>query len=62
MPYSNDRHVATGAGDCRITLLDLDTKETLNVLSVTKGRVKRLEVVKTEPHMLFSASEDGIVS
>lgn len=61
MPHSNDRLVATGAADGKITLVDIECMETLNIITAPKGRVKRLAVTPCEPHMLYSASEDGLI-
>lgn len=61
MPQSQNRIVATGAADCKITLVDLEAENTLHVFSNHKSRVKRLAVAEDEPHLLFSASEDGTV-
>jgi len=61
MPMSQDRHIATSAGDGKITILDAETKDTLHVFSSHKSRVKRLAVSEDLPYMLFSAGEDGYI-
>ena len=61
MPQSGYRLVATGAADSKITLVDLEAKNTLHVFTNHKNRVKRLAVAEDEPHLLFSACEDGTV-
>ena len=53
--------MATGAADSKITLVDLEAKNTLHVFTNHKNRVKRLAVAEDEPHLLFSACEDGTV-
>jgi len=61
MPRSLNRVLATGAADTKITVLDIESTNTLHVFTNHKGRVKRLAVAEDEPHLLFSAGEDGTV-
>ena len=61
MPESRERLVATCAADSKITLLDVEDNNTLHIFSNHRSRVKRLATAEDEPHLLFSASEDGTV-
>lgn len=61
MPQNDNRLLATGAADSKVTLVDLEAESTLHVFTNHKSRVKKLAVAEDEPHLLFSASEDGTV-
>jgi len=61
MPHTNDSILASGAGDCQVRVHDADKGETLHVFTPHCSRVKRLEVAHSEPHLLWSAGEDGLV-
>ncbi|XP_067945862.1 WD and tetratricopeptide repeats protein 1-like isoform X2 [Watersipora subatra] len=61
MPRSGNRLVAVSSGDSKISLVDVEARRTLHTFTNHRNRVKRLAVAEDEPHLLFSASEDGTV-
>lgn len=61
MPQSDDNVIVTGAADCKIRVHDVKQHEILHVFSCHAGRVKRLATVPDQPHLFWSASEDGTI-
>ena len=61
MPGSDDNLVASGAGDCRLALTDLETGHGLRNVLGHQGRVKRLTVSSDCPGLVWSGGEDGAV-
>lgn len=59
LPESDDHLLATGAADAKVTVVDVEQKETVNVFSCHIGRVKRLAVAPGLPAVFWSAGEDG---
>ena len=53
--------LASGAGDCRICLLDINSSKVLRTVVGHTGRVKRLAVAGDNPGLIWSGSEDGTV-
>ena len=53
--------IASGAGDCRICLLDINSSKVLRTVEGHTGRVKRLAVAGDNPGLIWSGSEDGTV-
>ena len=45
----------------QVRVHDADKGETLHVFTPHCSRVKRLEVAHSDPHLLWSAGEDGLV-
>ena len=61
VPDTNNCQLLSCADDRQVRYHDLVAKKTLNVWSCSRARVKRLATVNTEPYLVWSASEDGIV-
>ena len=65
MPESNDNLIVTGAGDYQVQLHDLtrhkDDCGSVRIYQGHFGRVKRIEVARDEPNVLWSGGEDGLV-
>ncbi len=61
LPESNDTLVASGAADSRVELHDLVSGDSLHVYTSHFSRVKRIEVARDAPHLIWSAAEDGLV-
>ncbi|VDO94965.1 unnamed protein product [Soboliphyme baturini] len=62
LPETNDHVVVSGAGDGKIFAHHLQsTNDTKRVFACHFGRVKRLATCPAEPHLIWSASEDGLV-
>lgn len=61
LPQSDDNVIVTGAADCKIRVHDVKQHEILHVFSCHAGRVKRLATVPDQPHLFWSASEDGTI-
>ena len=53
--------LASGAGDCRICLLDINSSKVVRTVMGHTGRVKRLAVAGDNPGLIWSGSEDGTV-
>jgi len=53
--------LATGAGDCRVCLLNIATGSVLRAVVGHSGRVKRLAVAGDSPGVILSGAEDGTV-
>ena len=60
-PQSGDGIVISGAADRLVMVNDVEKAETIRVFNSHFGRVKRLEVIESEPQVVFSAAEDGLV-
>eukprot|EP00090_Calanus_glacialis_P039156 TRINITY_DN6817_c0_g1_i1.p1 TRINITY_DN6817_c0_g1~~TRINITY_DN6817_c0_g1_i1.p1 ORF type:complete len:702 (-),score=218.04 TRINITY_DN6817_c0_g1_i1:138-2243(-) len=61
MPGADDQLVGTGAGDCRVCILNVETGATVKSVSGHQGRVKRLTTAPDSPGVVWSGGEDGIV-
>jgi WD and tetratricopeptide repeat-containing protein 1 len=61
VPFTNDAVLVSGAGDNQVRVHDAVRGETTHVFTPHGGRVKRLEVAQDEPHLIWSAGEDGLV-
>jgi len=61
LPQSNDRILATGAGDYRVCVQDIEAGATLHNITAHMGRVKRLAVAPEATGVVWSAAEDGTV-
>lgn len=62
MPDFSDSSIATGASDGSVKLIDISTNEKLlDCKTCHQDRVKRLAVHPNQPHVIWSASEDGCI-
>ena len=61
LPGSDDNLLATGAGDCRVCVLDLERGTALRHITGHQGRVKRLSCAGDNPGIVWSGGEDGLV-
>lgn len=62
MPATRDSLVATCAGDCQVRVTQVASNESLLVCrNCHSDRVKRLAVHPSEPNLIWSAGEDGLV-
>lgn len=62
MPDFSDTLVATSASDCQVKLTDVITsKNILNCSGCHDDRVKRLATHQGQPHLFWSAGEDGYI-
>ena len=61
MPHSGDNIVISGAADSEIRVHEVSRKETFQVLRYHSSRVKRIATSRDQPHIFWSASEDGTV-
>lgn len=62
MPDFSDSSLATGASDASVKLIDIRTNaKLLDCKLCHHDRVKRLAVHPNEPHVIWSASEDGCI-
>ncbi|XP_065202390.1 WD and tetratricopeptide repeats protein 1 isoform X2 [Planococcus citri] len=61
MPHTNDTKIVTGAADCKISGIDVVTKDTVYVCNCARSRIKRIAVAPDVPDLFWSASEDGII-
>jgi len=61
MPGVDDQLVGTGAGDCRVCILNVETGTTTRSIVGHSGRVKRLTTAPDNPGVMWSGGEDGIV-
>lgn len=61
MPHSGDNIVISGAADSEIRVHEVSRKETFHVLRYHSSRVKRIATSRDQPHVFWSASEDGTV-
>ncbi|CAG5126463.1 unnamed protein product [Candidula unifasciata] len=61
LPHSNDSLIVTGAADHRISVHDLNRKETTHVFAYHLGRVKRIATAPNIPYIFWSAAEDGTI-
>lgn len=61
LPQSQNRVIATAAGDYRVCVQDVETSTTTHNITAHMGRVKRLTVAEDSPGLLWSAAEDGTV-
>ena len=61
LPGGEDQMVATGAGDCRVCVLNVETGAALRSVSGHSGRVKRLTTAADNPGVVWSGGEDGVV-
>jgi len=61
LPGDDRGLLASGAGDCRICLLDVTSSTVLRAVAGHTGRVKRLAVAGDNPGLIWSGSEDGTV-
>uniref|UniRef100_A0A6G1S8I5 WD and tetratricopeptide repeats protein 1 n=1 Tax=Aceria tosichella TaxID=561515 RepID=A0A6G1S8I5_9ACAR len=62
IPNTSDTLVATGASDCKVKVTNIFQNE--NLLDCTSchiDRVKRLAVHPSEPNLIWSAAEDGLI-
>ncbi|XP_039288976.1 WD and tetratricopeptide repeats protein 1-like isoform X2 [Nilaparvata lugens] len=61
LPYSNDRILVTGAGDCQLLVHDVNERGPISICTCPMGRVKRLATSPNVPHIFWSAAEDGVI-
>lgn len=61
MPRTSDTKIVTGAADCKISGIDVVTKDTVYVCNCARSRIKRIAVAPDVPDLFWSASEDGII-
>ena len=61
LPGSDDTLLATGAGDCRVCVINTETGAVLKNVVGHYGRVKRLTVAADSPGLVWSGGEDGVV-
>jgi len=61
LPGDDRGLLASGAGDCRICLLDVTSSTVLRAVAGHTGRVKRLAIAGDNPGLIWSGSEDGTV-
>jgi WD and tetratricopeptide repeat-containing protein 1 len=62
MPNTSDTLVATGASDCKVKVTNIYQNESiLNCSACHMDRVKRIAVHPSEPNIIWSAGEDGLV-
>eukprot|EP00092_Neocalanus_flemingeri_P014221 GFUD01015341.1.p1 GENE.GFUD01015341.1~~GFUD01015341.1.p1 ORF type:complete len:697 (-),score=185.79 GFUD01015341.1:222-2312(-) len=61
LPGGEDQLIGTGAGDCRVCVLNVETGATLRSVSGHNGRVKRLTTSPDSPGVVWSGGEDGVV-
>ena len=61
MPGGDDHLLGTGAGDCRVCILDVETGTTNRSIVGHSGRVKRLTTAPDIPGVVWSGGEDGVV-
>jgi len=61
VPGSDDQLVGTGAGDCRVCILSVETGATTRAVLGHSGRVKRLTTASDNPGVVWSGGEDGVV-
>lgn len=61
VPGSGDRQLLTGAEDREVRLHDITASETTQVWSCSHGRVKRIATSPQQPHLYWSAAEDGCI-
>jgi len=61
VPGSDDGLLASGAGDCRICVLNTETRAVVKTVVGHQGRVKRLGVAEDSPGLVWSGGEDGVV-
>jgi len=57
----SDHLVGTGAGDCRVCVLNVETGVVLRSVTGHSGRVKRLTTASDSPGVMWSGGEDGVV-
>lgn len=61
LPGTEDGLLASGAGDCRVCLVDLEARAVTRTVAGHQGRVKRLAVAGDAPAVVWSGGEDGLV-
>ena len=61
LPGSDDTLLATGAGDCRVCVINTETGAVLKNVVGHYGRVKRSTVAADSPGLVWSGGEDGVV-
>ena len=61
VPGSEDGQLASGAGDCRVCLADVEAGAVTRSVMGHQGRVKRLAVAGDVPGVIWSGGEDGLV-
>jgi len=61
LPGSEDGQLASGAGDCRVCLADVEAGAVTRSVMGHQGRVKRLAVAGDVPGVIWSGGEDGLV-
>jgi len=61
MPGGDDQLLGTGAGDCRVCILNVETGTTTRSIVGHSGRVKRLTTAPDNPGVVWSGGEDGVV-
>ena len=61
MPNSEDTEVATCASDCEVRVTDIYGRTIMHCDKCHIDRVKRLAVHPEEPHLVWSAGEDGYI-
>jgi len=61
VPGADDNLVGSGAGDCRVCILNIETGTTVRSVCGHSGRVKRLTTAPDNPGVVWSGGEDGVV-
>jgi len=61
LPGGEDQMVGTGAGDCKVCVLNVETGAIVRNVTGHNGRVKRLTSTPDSPGVLWSGGEDGVV-
>lgn len=61
LPQTNDNLIVSGAGDYQLEVREVSSGEATQVCTCHSERVKRIAIVPSDPHLFFSASEDGTV-
>jgi len=61
MTGGDEQYIASGAGDFKVCVLDVETKSTLRSINGHTKRVKRLGTAADSPGIFWSGGEDGVV-
>ena len=59
MPGGDDQLLGTGAGDCRVCILNVETGTTTRAMEGHFGRVKRLTPAPDNPGVVWSGARTG---
>jgi len=61
VPGTEDQLIGSGAGDCRVCILNVETGSVVSHVVAHQGRVKRLTTAPDSPGIVWSGGEDGII-